>query len=77
MKEILWAGLGISVVLVAGIVGVPLLNITLGPSSNTLMYCKELEKEGYLADECFDEDGMRKPPFDCKRPKKESPCPKT
>ena len=38
------------------LLGVPLLNLTIGPSKNTIMGCRELQKDGYLEDKCFDKD---------------------
>jgi hypothetical protein len=58
-----WNGLlvllGAFVTLGLGVISVPLLNTTLGPSTNTIELCKELEREGYLTDKCFDEDGLK------------------
>jgi hypothetical protein len=61
-------GLGVAAMLFAGLVGVPLLTGVIGPSANTIMQCKELEKDGYLVDECFDGDGMLKPECYRRRP---------
>jgi hypothetical protein len=71
MKVVL-IGIGVLAASVLALVAVPLGNFVLGPSPNTLHMCKELEMEGYLADECFDwVDGF---PWakaeECKRAKK-------
>jgi len=73
MKEIFF-GLGVLAAFAAAIIGLPLANLTLGPSANTVHACKELEMEGYLADECFDWDEAGYPWWmrrDCRRPKRE------
>lgn len=59
MKEIFLV-VGFMAAGAAFIIGVPLLNFTIGPSTNTVVGCKELKDAGYLADECFDGDGFLK-----------------
>lgn len=50
------AGLFIGAVLFSwfGLVGTVVLNGVIGPSSNTIMNCKEIERAGYLSNECFE-----------------------
>lgn len=52
--------------IIGGVIGICLVSVTvslmsiaLGPSANTITMCKEIEREGYLADECFDEYGLK------------------
>jgi hypothetical protein len=68
VRDFFLFGTGLAAMLIGALVVVPLMNVTLGPSANTIMSCKELEKEGYLVDECFYEDGMLKP--ECYRQRK-------
>lgn len=64
----IFAGVGIVCAFAAALTGPPLLNATIGPSYNTINLCKELERKGYLSDECFDEYGLLK--LECyRRPK--------
>jgi hypothetical protein len=49
---------GVVATFIVGLFGAMALNITLGPSTNTIEMCKTLDREGYLADECFDEYGL-------------------
>lgn len=45
--------------LTLGIAFTPIFTLVLGPPMNRINECKELEREGYLREECFDDFGFK------------------